>query len=205
MTKLSYRSILPFLLLAVFSGCSTSPPTRLYLIEPILVTNASFTSANKTIVVGPVAVPEYLSRKEIQSHDHRYRVASAQFDRWAEPLEDNISAVVAENLAMLLPSNDLLLYPGIDGARADYTVRMWVHRFGSEPSGDVVLLATWRLDGQNSSEGVTRKARYVEPREGADIVSIVAAMSATLEQLTLDVATTIQAIESNDEILGARQ
>lgn len=205
MTTLTYRAILPFLLLALFSGCSTSPPARLYLIEPILAANASFPSAHKTIVVGPVAVPEFLSRKEIQSHDQRYRITSAEFDRWAEPLEDNISAVVAENLTTLLPGNDVLLYPGIEGSKADYTVNLWVHQFGSEPNGNVILNATWRLDGQNTGEGVTRKARYVEPRDGTDIVSIVAAMSAALEQLTLDLATTIQMIDSNDEIQGVHQ
>jgi hypothetical protein len=45
-----------------------------------------------------------------------------EFDRWAEPLQDNVSRVLAENLAFLMPTDQSLLQPRPRSAVLDYQV-----------------------------------------------------------------------------------
>ncbi|TDJ74626.1 MAG: hypothetical protein E2O38_01100 [Proteobacteria bacterium] len=49
-----------------------------------------------------MTLAEHLTRKEILSRDRRYEVSGAALDRWSEPLESNITSVLAENLSDLI-------------------------------------------------------------------------------------------------------
>ena len=57
------------------------------------------------IGVGPITVPKYLDRPQIVTRSGRNQLALGEFDRWAEPLQDNVLRVLAENLAFLIPTD----------------------------------------------------------------------------------------------------
>src|SRR5215469_13713195 len=61
--------------------------------------------------VGPVALPTYLDRRSIvmREADSEVRLSSAH--QWAEPLKDGVARVVAENLAVMIPTDAALVYP----------------------------------------------------------------------------------------------
>ncbi len=181
------------LLLSTLTGCSTSPATRLYIIEPMSASARSQVDENLTVAVGPVKLPAHLNRKEIVTHDQRYRVNSAEFDRWAEPLDHNITNALAENLSVLIPSDQVLAYPWNSAHNFDFIVRVRVTTFGTNPNGEVVLSASWTIyDADNAPIELTKK-RYAEPRRGDDMIALVAAMSQTIEHLSRDIATALVA------------
>ena len=127
------------------------------------------------------------------THDERYRVNSAEFDRWAEPLDHNITNTLTENLSVLISSDQVIAYPWDSAHDFDFTVRVRVITFGANPNGEVVLSASWTIyDAANTPVEFTKK-RYAEPRRGNDMVVLVAAMSQTIEQLSRDIATTLVA------------
>ena len=144
--------------------------------------------ADIVIGIGPVVVPEYLDRKEILTHDQRYRVSAAEFDRWAEPLEHNIASALATNLSMLGPASNVVAYPWDAAYAVDYSIRLHVHAFGTRPGGDVLLSASWVLVDSKNDAIKLGNSQYTEARQGDDVVATVAAMSQALEQLSREIS-----------------
>ncbi len=181
------------LLLSTLTVCSTSPTPNLYIIEPMTTSASTRIDNDLSIGVGPVTLPAHLDRKEIVTHDQRYRVNSAEFDRWAEPLDHNITNALAENLSVLIPSDRVIAYPWDSAHNFDYTVQVRVITFGTNPNGEVVLSASWTIYDAANAPIEQTKRRYAEPRRGNEVVALVAAMSQTIEQLSRDIATTLVA------------
>jgi uncharacterized lipoprotein YmbA len=188
--------ILGALLATLLIGCSNSPATRLYMIEPIVSAKHAVQGDGIALAVGPISMPGHLNRKEILTHEQRYRVDTAEFDRWAEPLEDNIGAVLAENLSVLIPTDRVAVYPWNDAVAIDYTVRVRIHQFASQPGGEVLLLASWSVYNGGTTLITHKKGRYVESRGDAELVSIVAAMSRAMEQMSRDIADSVMSAAS---------
>lgn len=191
MGKLTLVASLFSLLALGLSGCGTSPSPRLYLIEPTAVSTQNHADREITVGVGPIELAEYLNRKEILTHDSLYRVNSAEFDRWAEPLEHNITEALCENLSRLIPTQGVLAYPWDGLSTVDYAVSIRISAFGPNPSGEIGLKALWVIHDASGNLVDLRKSSYSEPRSGDDVVSVVSVMSRMLELLSRDIAKSI--------------
>lgn len=189
----------------VLTGCATSPSARLYVIEPMVVSDHESIESDLIIVVGPVSLTEQLNRKEILTRDHRYRATVAEFDRWAEPLDDNIAAVIAENLSALVPTDLVMAYPWEHSGPVDYTVRVQIHRFGKAPGGEVVLNTSWTIVDSDNALIKLKRDSYIEPLVGNDVVATVAAMSRSLERLSRDMANDLVNAEAAAQQLSMVQ
>lgn len=183
------------LLSAILMGCSSSPPTRLYLLEPVSVPENLTTDTELTITVGPILLAEHLNRREVLSHDEPYRLTAAEFDWWAEPLEGNITSVLTENLSTLL-STDRVIDHRWDTRSADYTVRVHVTELAAEANGAVSLKAAWTINDQTGTPGELHKNAYTALRGNGEVVATVAAMSRTLAQLSQDIADEINRLSA---------
>lgn len=177
------------LLIGALTACSTSPAPRFYIIEPLRTSAGLQTDKNLIVAVGSVKLPAHLNRKEIVTYSQRNRVNLAEFDRWAEPLNDNMTNVLAENLSELIPSDQVYAYPWDMVNDFDYTVRVRVIAFGANASGEIVLSASWMIHSASDIPVKYMKTRYSAPRRGDDMVALVAAMSQAIEQLGRDIAT----------------
>lgn len=181
------------LLIGTLTACSTSPAPRFYIIEPTSKSAGMQTNKDLIIAVGQVKLPAHLNRKEIVTYDQRNRVNLAEFDRWAEPLNENITSVLAENLSELIPSDQVHAYPWDVAHNFDYTVWVRVITFGESPDGEIVLSTSWMIHNASDMPVKYMKTRYSAARQGDDMVALVAAMSQTIEQLSHDIATALVA------------
>ncbi len=181
------------LLLSALSACSTSPEPRLYIIEPMDASASTHADEGLIISVGPVTLPGHLDHKGIVTHDQRYRVNSAEFDRWAEPLGHNITRALCENLSLLIPSDQVIAYPLRTPNNVDYSVQVRVIAFGSNPDGQVVLNAAWMIHDATDEPVKLAQTRFSAPRRGDDVVALVEVMSLAIEQLSRDIASAITA------------
>ena len=68
------------------------------------------TDASPIIILGPVTLPEYHSRKGILVREQQFKVSISEFDRWAEPLDQNIISVIAENISSPIHSDHVFNY-----------------------------------------------------------------------------------------------
>lgn len=178
--------------LLLMAGCS-SPPTRFYVLSPLAL-GAPATGREPAVGVGPVELPDYLDRPQIVTRSGQHELTLAEFDTWAEPLKGNATRVLAENLAMLLPSRKIATYPWKRSTPVDFQVTVKVTRFDRSEGGDAVLSARWSiLSGDGDRELFSRESRYAEPPAGNGYGDTVAAMNRALAQFSRDVADAIKA------------
>ena len=81
-----------------------------------------------SIGVGPVQMPEYLNRPQIVSRKSTIELFLDEFNKWAEPLEDNFTRVLAENLANILRTDPVVIFPSRGSIPVDYIVTLDVIR-----------------------------------------------------------------------------
>jgi uncharacterized lipoprotein YmbA len=146
---------------------------------------------DRTLGVGPVAVPPYLDRPQIVTRTSRAKLALADLDQWAAPLADTIARVLAEDLSLLIPTDRVVLHPWPRTIDPDYQVTVEVLQFDRGPGGEVVLAARWSLLDRDGKELVLRTSRLSQAAGGADYEATVTAMGRTLEALARDMAATL--------------
>lgn len=177
-------------------GCA-SQPARFYLLSARPNTEAMSMGASgtpgPTIGVGPVTLPRYTDRPQIVTRTGSYELQLAEFERWAEGLDTNFARVLADNLALHLPSSRVLVSPWPRATTIDSQVVVDVSHFLSQVGGESLLIADWTLlNGEGSQALSVGKSRLSVPAGGQDYASIVAAMSQTVASLGQEIATAIR-------------
>jgi uncharacterized lipoprotein YmbA len=178
----------------LFAGCGSSPPTRFYVLSNLPHPAQLPASASRDIAVGvgPLELPDYLDRPQIVTRTGQNELNLAEFDKWGETLKDNANQVLAENLALLLPSKKVHSYPWKRSTPVDYQVVVKITRFDHTEGGETALHARWNiLSGDGNTELLSRETRYVERPDGKGYADTVAAMNRALAQFSRDVANTI--------------
>lgn len=172
------------------AGCS-SPPTRYYVLAPM---PESAPAAGREIAVGlgPVELPDYLDRPQIVTREGQNELNLAEFDQWGEPLQDNVAQVLAENLAALLPSRKVAVYPWKRSNPVDVQVSVKVIHFERREGGEAFLSVRWSLNDGSGKELASRESRYSERASGDGYGATVAAMNRALLRFSRDLATAVR-------------
>ena len=178
------------LLLALGLGaCASTEPTRFYALSAETPAASPSTTPRTIVGVGPIEVAPYLERGQIVTRDSRNRLSLAEFDQWAEPIETNISNVIAANLDTQLPTIQAIVRPWPD-ADAEYTVVVKFSRFDADKEGNVLLAADWGIQNRREqSIPVIRDSRIRLTGQGSDYTAIAASMSTALATLSQEIAT----------------
>jgi len=182
------------------AGCSIkseTAPSRFYMLRPLPADAAGLEArsaeAGPALALGPVNVPAYLDRPQIVTRAPGTEVKLSEFERWAEPLEDNVAAVLADNLAKLVPTERVSAYPDRLQLDVDLRVAVDVIRFDGVLGGDVVLEVRWSLvSGAEEAPVRRQQSRFVQPANGPAYADLVGAMSRTLDALSRELAQEIR-------------
>jgi uncharacterized protein len=180
-------------------GACASTPSRFYVLNTLPASEtvpATAADRGPVIGVGPITLPKYLDRPQIVTRASRHQLALGEFDRWAEPLQDNISRVLAENLGRLIPTDHLLLQTWPRSASLDYQVSMEVRQFDGWLGGESTLLARWSILDGAEHELLNRMVHLHAPTGGQGYEAMVVAMNQMLEALSRDIAPAIQRLAS---------
>jgi uncharacterized lipoprotein YmbA len=181
-------------------GACTSTPSRFYMLNTLAPSEgsspASHAERGPVIGLGPITFPKYLERPQIVSRASRHQLALGEFDRWAEPLQENVNRVLAENLSLLIPTDYLLLQDWPRSTPLDYQVRVEVRQFDGWLGGESVLIARWSALDRAERELVSRTVHLNAPTGGRDYEAMVVAMNQLLEALSRDIAVAIQRLAS---------
>ncbi|MDQ1333084.1 MAG: uncharacterized protein QG552_34 [Thermodesulfobacteriota bacterium] len=185
------------LLLLFLSACGPSAPTRFYLLNslagPDLGKREAAVQPRVTIGIGPVKLPAYLDRQQIVTRINENELHLAEFDVWAEPLKDNLTRVLVENLNALLSEGAFDAIPFGAVTQIDYQVEVEVIRMDGSLGGTASLIARWTVFKRQGREMLlTRTSSLREPASGPDYEALIAAQSRTVEALSREVADAIQ-------------
>jgi uncharacterized lipoprotein YmbA len=179
--------------LAFVAGCGSSPPARFYTLSA--ATTPSGTSSNFSVAVGPVTVPAVVDRPQIVVSAGPNQVRLDEFNRWASPLQDNISRVVAEHLVALLGSPRVTLL----SADSDFRAAIEVQSFDSAPGESASLDAVWIVRRTKDGRTETGRTRVREALEEKSYDSLAAAHSRALARLSQDIAAAVRVIERSGQ------
>lgn len=185
--------------LFVLGGCASSKEARFYSLNPLTASGDLPGSVPAeqgiAVAIGPVAIPDYLSRPQILTRSSPRELKLAEFERWAGSLEEDISRVLAENLSVLLSKDHVtVLRWGRDAYPfpAEYRVGVDVMRFEGAIGESVTLAARWSVFREEDKKILSaRESNVREPVEGQDYDALVGAMSRALATLSREIAAAI--------------
>jgi uncharacterized lipoprotein YmbA len=183
----------------VHSGCASSPPTRFYALSSSATTVQEIkSSANDGCLsfgIGPIKIPNYLNQPQIVTRGGSNELTRAEFDHWAERLEDNLTRVLAKNLSNLLCTQTIVLFPWRGKIPMDYRIEMEVLRLDGSLGGDVTLEAWWMvLSGDGKKMLLNKKSTFTEAVAGKDYSSLVSAQSRAVGLLSSEIAQAIKTL-----------
>ena len=174
-------------------GCGSSKPSRYYLLTSQKDTSVSANvNRNLKIGVGPIQFPEYLRRPQLVSFAGTQRLNLAEYDRWAEPLDQNFSRILAENLTFLIPTDLVFIYPFIGNDPPDYHLIIDVRQFEMNVQSQVILIVQWQIfPGAVDQPTLTKRSEYQESVNSENYESVIAGMSKLTVSLSREIAETI--------------
>ena len=196
--------LLGYLLLVSLAACGESKPVRLYVLTAVAEKPETASGPGIPIVVGPVTLPKYLDRPQVVSRIASNSLDQSEFDQWGGDLNDNITRVLATNLAVMLNTNRVFMFPSKDPTPPEYQITVDVTKFEQDVDGGVVLNAFWSIVNPADDKVLVRvRSSY----NGGSVASVsggaanrqaydalVAAMSRDLEALSRDIAAAVAKI-----------
>ncbi|HET9924671.1 MAG TPA: PqiC family protein [Methylomirabilota bacterium] len=172
-------------------GCA-SPSPHYYTLSA--AATPAVPAADVSVAVGPVAVPAEVDRPQMVVRTGGNEVQLDEFHRWASPLPNAISRAIAQNLATLLGSSRVTLFPQTVSASADYRAAIEVQRFESALGEAAELDAVWTVtrgrDGKSQSGRTTAR----EPAADKGYDTLAAAHSRAIARLSQDLAGAVRAL-----------
>jgi uncharacterized lipoprotein YmbA len=183
---------------AGLAGCASSPPSSFYTLSPLPAADGrgSLSGGGMGIGLGPVSFPVFLDRPQIVTRDAGNRLAVDEFHRWGGTLQDDFLRVLSENLAYLLDTSRVVVFPSEVRYPLDFRVTADVLAFERTPTDEAVLKVRWAvLDPYLEQALAVHENAYRHPlAQPADEPAQVAAMSAALGAFSQDVANVLLAL-----------
>ena len=192
MTRRLVAIAIPCIVVVLAAGCGSSPMSRFYTLSATPV--PAGTSSDFSVAVGPVTIPAMLDRPQIVVTAGPNQVRLDEFNRWAAPLQSNISRVVADNLAARLGTPRVSLFPQTVSAAADYRVAIQVQSFDTAPGDAATLDAVWTVSRSKDGKTQTGRTALREASPSGGYDGVAAAHSRALARMSRDIADAIQAL-----------
>ena len=197
------------------SGCASTPPSTFYVLTPIPEAAGrgdDIAGGGLSVGIGPVVFPQFLDRPQLVTRDGSNRLDVDEYNRWGGTVQDDFLRVWGENLAHLLGTSRIVVFPSESRLPIDFRVTAEVVSFQGTPSGDAVLKVRWALmDSYLERAMAVREDLYrckmraaptpapassrkdQQAAAATEAEAVVAAMSACLGDFSRDVAAVVRA------------
>ena len=184
--------------LAACVSLKRTPEARFFYLRSVAEPAAAEAAAEGQgglVAVMPARLPGHLQRPQLVTEVAPGELRVDEFLRWAEPIDEGTTRVLAENLARLLPEQRLVRFPWRSGARPRCRVVVEVYDFGLHGRAEARLKGRWALL-RPDREGTFASQAFDLRREatGADASSNVEAMSSLLGDLSQQIAAAVRAL-----------
>ena len=174
----------------LLTGCSGSTPrTEFYTLNtvenPFANDGAVASGQPVSIGIGPVVIPAVLNRPQIVTRTSPYKLQINEFHRWAARLDEDMARVVAENISVLMPTDQIAVYPWDVSFKPRFQVTLDFQHFEGRNGQEVFLEVFWKIiDPQEQKTLRVKKSVIKEPLPADDYETLVAAKSRTLDELS---------------------
>jgi len=195
----AHRFAIALVTMMLIGGCGGSKAANYYILHSIENPGPEARESGReqepAIGVGPVKIPDYLDRPQMATRSSNNSLQFAEFDRWAEPLEKNLTRVLADNLSVLVPSESVRVFPWAKAMPVQYQVTLEVMQLEKISDEKVILDARWNILGNNGEKLlVSRRSKLVLPVESAGFEGTASAESRAVEALGREIAAEIRSL-----------
>lgn len=195
MSKRLFKTGLTLSLLALAACTGKTPPSQFYLLEPVSLAEPAKTNVvvgKSLIALVPVRIPDYLDRPQLVTAIGHNTYFLDELHRWAESLDHNMTRVMQQNLANLIPAD---VVPTIhDRARqAQLRLSVSVLEFYVDSHQQARLVAQWQVDKQGKALFSRRSAYEIEVG-GEQAEYTVQALNQCWNQFSRDIAQAISSL-----------
>jgi uncharacterized lipoprotein YmbA len=183
------------------SGCATlepkADPSRFFTLTPVSQfeqtgPQGSSNPGGISIGIGPIKFPGYLDREQLVTRVSQNRFQVAENDRWAEPLEENFTRVLLQDLTALIPTAHFVDYPWRLSERPEYQVVIDMVRFEPNANGHVELIARWLVrEAATKQTTPVKETRLSVPANGRSTDAAVAALSGAVGDFSREIAQAV--------------
>lgn len=175
------------------AGCmGNTRPDQFYMLAPLSAAELRPGASSRLVVgVGPVRFPDYLARPQIVTSTGPNQFKLDEFERWTEPLKDNFTRVLAENLSVLLHSDRVLLFPFPRLITPDYQVAVEVAKFHVTSEGKSLLQAQWMVM-EGDTVRLLKRSDLSLPADTRSYAAMVFAQSETLAAFSREISSAVQ-------------
>lgn len=179
------------MLTLLVAACGTTQPSKLYLLNADGNTN-TINTTRIDIGLGPIEFPAYLDRNKIIVRTGANSFETAEYHRWAEPLEANFIRVLAQNLGSALPNATVTNYPWRNGKDIKLQALISVLNFDSDNNGQARLNVRWELiDADKKSVAAPQRHEYSKTARNGGYEARVQAMSECVAEMGRELAQEI--------------
>ncbi len=191
--------LLSVIIVSSLTACGTTKPSKYYLlssIEDTIPSSKTSSDGISIIGVGPIKFPKYLSRSQITRFSSDNEIIVEEFNRWAEPLEQNFARVLRSNLTRLIPSSYAINYPWKRSLNVKYQVMLDIHQFETTSDGKVILNAHWVVFNTSKNNKIIsiRKFNYSTKVKHINNAKAVTLQSIAVEKLSREIAEKLQSL-----------
>ena len=192
------KLLLMFILAFGLNGCGTTPSSNYYMLSANSETLPSVNSQkNINVGLGPIDFPAYLDRNKIVIITGNNSLRTAEYHRWAEPLESNFARVLAKDLTATMPDAEIYSFPWRPGNGMDLQVYIKVVRFDADSRNMGRLGVIWELSDRNRNMLSPPQSRdYVIPARNNEYEALVEALSECVSAFSHDLAESIRKANS---------
>ncbi len=187
------------LLFITAPGCGTSEKAKFYLLRPMVehsTPTKDLSGSASVLGLGPIDLPEHLNRPQIVTTSGTSKLDLAEFHRWGEPLEQNLSRTMAENLSALIPDTRIVLFPWDRSTPVSCQVKVNVLNFSGESGRRAVLEVRWTII-KAGKVIIEKHSVFEQPLRSAEIEELVTAQSRTVADLSRSIAEAVRPIITN--------
>lgn len=187
-THLSFLLAVPLLLLT--SGCFTpgaSPDVTFYQLRPSPVQPKPMATFDDILVIGPIELSPYINNSRLVYRPTTHQVAYRELHRWAEPLEQNLANILAQDISAYLDSQTTIAYtPRVALREGMHSLRIRIHRFDIDEDGKAVVeISAVHLEGTEAVRNPILRLNLTGRPEGTGPEAEVEALNKLVHEVGL--------------------
>ena len=182
------------LCILLLQGC-TSPPTQFYTLSSVAhAVDSQVIGKKKLVGVAQLSLPSALERKQLVTRDRAGDLHLDEQHQWAALLKQNMTEVIAKNLANQHPNLWFKAYPWSNIGAVDYRLVLDVTRFEIILGQSVYFSVDWTfLDEKQHTVVNHASIDLMQPLIDDEYKTAVTAINQLLAQLTTQLASILTA------------
>jgi len=166
-------------------GCSSGPPARQYLLEPVLDPVNEWVSPDiDAVALAEVVVPAYATDQRLASRDEQYQIEYDDKIKWAESPDEALTRVLANRLRYYLDAN-VIVEPWPRGYDPKARIEVQLDKLLREATGGAEMSGQIRIiSGDGKAMIDVRTFQFVRYANNRDPDSFFAAVAAGVNDIS---------------------